>query len=210
MLVYDSTLRVPLVFSGAAAPKRIVTAPVSLSDVAATLRHAAGLPPDGPSPNLLAPQLAERDIYAETQYPRAAGWHPLAVLAGERWKLIRSSETELYDLPTDPGEQKNVAGDHAGVVQGMTTRLDKDSDKRLQRQPPSPLTRPSVCARLDTSAGRRLERLRRSERPKSREGHRRLGGVRDRARTGQCWASARSAAGAQVSGDSIPRCNGLL
>jgi len=125
MLAYDSTLRVPLVFSGAAAPKRIVTAPVSLSDVAATLRHAAGLPPDGPSPNLLAPQLAERDIYAETQYPRAAGWHPLAVLAGERWKLIRSSETELYDLPTDPGEQKNVAGDHAGVVQGMTTRLEK-------------------------------------------------------------------------------------
>ena len=96
---------------------------MSLSDVAATLRHAAGLPPEGPSPNLLAPQLAERDTYAETQYPRAAGWHPLAVVAGERWKLIRSSETELYDLSTDPGEQKNVAADHDGVVQGMTSRL---------------------------------------------------------------------------------------
>jgi arylsulfatase A-like enzyme/tetratricopeptide (TPR) repeat protein len=123
MLAYDSTLRVPLVFSGTGVARRVVSAPVSLTDVAATLLHAAGAPPQGPSPNLLSTQLVERDTYAETQYPRAAGWHPLAVLAGERWKLIRSSETELYDLSADPGEQKNVAADHAGVVQGMTSRL---------------------------------------------------------------------------------------
>jgi tetratricopeptide (TPR) repeat protein len=67
--------------------------------------------------------VAERDVYAETQYPRAAGWHALSVLAGERWKLIQSSETELYDLSNDPGEQRNVAAAHAGVVQGMTSRL---------------------------------------------------------------------------------------
>jgi tetratricopeptide (TPR) repeat protein len=123
MLAYDSTLRVPLVFSGAGVPTRVVSAPVSLTDVASTLFHAAGVPREGPTANLLAPQLAERDIYAETQYPRAAGWHPLAALAGERWKLIRSSETELYDLSADPGELKNVAADHAGVVQGMASRL---------------------------------------------------------------------------------------
>ena len=45
------------------------------------------------------------------------------MLAGERWKLIQSSETELYDLSHDPAEQRNVAQANAGVVQGMTTRL---------------------------------------------------------------------------------------
>jgi arylsulfatase A-like enzyme/tetratricopeptide (TPR) repeat protein len=133
MLAYDSTLRVPLVFSGAAVPKRAVTAPVSLTDLAPTLSRLAGLATAGPSADLLAPQLAERDVYAETHYPRAAGWHALSVLAGERWKLIQSSETELYDLATDPTEQKNVAAAHAGVVQGMTSRLTA-----LQTASPAP------------------------------------------------------------------------
>ena len=100
--------------------------------------------------------MAERDVYAETQYPRAAGWHALSVLAGERWKLIQSSETELYDLSSDPGEQRNVAAAHAGVVQGMTARLtalqaavpgaDRGGDGRGE---------PSDCVRSDTSAAPR-------------------------------------------------------
>ena len=123
MLAYDSTLKVPLILSGAAIPGRVVRSPVSLADLAPTLSRVAGLPAAGPSPDLLAPQLAERDVYAETQYPRSAGWHSLAALAGERWKLIQSSETELYDLSNDPAEQQNVAAGHAGVVQGMTARV---------------------------------------------------------------------------------------
>ena len=88
-----------------------------------TLVHAAGLKIDGPSANLLAPQLAERDVYAETQYPIAAGWHPLTTLVGERWKLVRAADAQLYDLSSDPGETKNVAGANSGVVQGMIARL---------------------------------------------------------------------------------------
>jgi len=124
MLAYDSTLRVPLVLSGATLQKRVVSAPVSLADIAPSLLRLAGLPPPGGhSADLLAPESRERDVYAETQYPRSAAWHPLAALAGERWKLILSSETELYDLSNDPAEQHDVAAAHAGVVQGMTTRL---------------------------------------------------------------------------------------
>ncbi len=133
MLAYDSTLKVPLVLSGARLQQRIVPTPVSLADVAPTLARVAGLAVTGPSTDLLAPQLAERDVYAETQYPRSAGWHALSVLAGERWKLIQSSETELYDLASDPVEQRNVAAAHAGVVQGMTTRMTA-----LQAAAPAP------------------------------------------------------------------------
>ena len=123
MLAYDSTLKVPLILSGGAMQARVVRSPVSLADLAPTLSRAAGVAAAGPSPDLLAPQLAERDVYAETQYPRSAGWHPLSALAGERWKLIQSSETELYDLSNDPGELRDVASAHAGVVQGMTVHL---------------------------------------------------------------------------------------
>ena len=123
MLLFDSTLRVPLIFAGPTAARNVVQAPVSLSDLAPTLVHAAGLKIDGPSANLLAPQLAERDVYAETQYPIAAGWHPLTTLVGERWKLVRAADAQLYDLSSDPGETKNVAGANSGVVQGMIARL---------------------------------------------------------------------------------------
>jgi choline-sulfatase len=134
MLAYDSTLKVPLVLSGAsisgaskpAAPihKRVVTAPVSLADIPPSLLRLAGLPvPAGVTADLLAAESLERDVYGETQYPRAAGWHPLSVLAGERWKLIQSSDVELYDLASDPAEAHNVAAAHAGVVQGMSSRL---------------------------------------------------------------------------------------
>ena len=57
---------------------------------------------------------AEPDIYAETRYPRTAGWHPLAVLADERWKLIRSSETELYDLSSIRGSSTTSPRDTPG------------------------------------------------------------------------------------------------
>jgi arylsulfatase A-like enzyme/tetratricopeptide (TPR) repeat protein len=123
MLAYDSTLKVPLIFSGFSITSRVVNAPVSLANIAPSLMRVGGLPPATNAPDLLAPQAKEQDVYAETQYPRTAGWHGLTALAGERWKLIQSSEVELYDLSSDPGEQKNVAAANAGIVQGMTTRL---------------------------------------------------------------------------------------
>jgi arylsulfatase A-like enzyme/tetratricopeptide (TPR) repeat protein len=125
MLAYDSTLRVPLIVAGPSIAPRVVSAPVSLIDIAPTLLRLAGISPAGSvsGADLLAQRKADRDVYAETQYPRAAGWHPLAALAGERWKLIVSSENELYDISSDPTEQHNVASDHAGVVQGMLATL---------------------------------------------------------------------------------------
>jgi len=123
MLAYDSTLKVPLIFSGFSLTPRVVNAPVSLANIASTLLAAARLTPVSGAQNLLAPLPREQDVYGETLYPRTAGWHGLTALAGERWKLIQSSEVELYDLSNDPGELKNVSAAHPGIVQGMTTRL---------------------------------------------------------------------------------------
>ena len=137
MLAYDSTLRVPLVIlppkggSHELAPgnsrgfrlqaEGTVDVPVSLADVAGTLLHAAGIAvPAGMSQGPLS---AIREAYAETQYPASAGWHDLAVLAFDQWKLIVSSEVELYDVSTDPGETRNVAPQKASLVEGARKRL---------------------------------------------------------------------------------------
>lgn len=114
MLAYDSTLRVPLILAGPGVPTGTDSAPRSLADVGAMLMavtSSRALRPPG-------------DVYAESRYPRRAGWHPLSVLAEEQWKLIASSEMELYDVRRDPGEQTNVAADHPPVVQAMRARIE--------------------------------------------------------------------------------------
>lgn len=115
MLAYDSTLRVPLVFVTPGVNAGIDDEPMSLAELGPRLLHAAGLR-----------ETFERlPVYSETIYPRRAGWHALATLADERWKLIRSSESELYEVGTDPNETTNVAAAHPNVVQAMTAAIDR-------------------------------------------------------------------------------------
>jgi arylsulfatase A-like enzyme/cytochrome c-type biogenesis protein CcmH/NrfG len=125
MLAYDSTLRVPLVLAVPNRDPAVDEAPVSLVEVAGTLLQLAGRQlPGGMHPgSLVAGEASEHEAYAETRYPASAGWHPLAALADERWKLIQSSELELYDVAADPSETINLAASKGSVVDAMRQRL---------------------------------------------------------------------------------------
>jgi arylsulfatase A-like enzyme/Flp pilus assembly protein TadD len=125
MLAYDSTLRVPLIISGNGVERRRIDAPVSLRDLAPTLLALAGRtpPPQMTGADVLAGPASE--IYAETLYPRAAGWSPLRVLVADQWKLVLSSEPELYDIRGDPAESTNASARHASVVSAMRARAQK-------------------------------------------------------------------------------------
>ena len=130
MLLYDATLRVPLVLEGPGVSSGVESAPVSLIDLAPTALAWLGVqPPASMSGVDLRGALgAGRDVYSETTYPRAAGWHSLSALSGSKWKAIRSSETELFDIAADPGETRNVARDHARTAEAMSAaavRLDR-------------------------------------------------------------------------------------
>lgn len=118
MLAYDSTLRVPMILVGPGFTVGTHDAtPRSLLALGHRLLTASGLEAMSPS----------ADVYAESRYPRRAGWHPLSVLADDRWKLIQSSEAELYDVRTDPGELTNVAAANPQVVQAMQAALAKST-----------------------------------------------------------------------------------
>ncbi len=147
MLLYDSTLRVPLIV---AAPKQAAAVrndAVSLADIAPTILRAAGvsaptamgghnlLPPPSQNadsvPNTSVPGGAGgRDgggdhLYAETEYPRVAGWSPLQALTDGRWKTIRAgASAEVYDLQNDPREQRNIAAAQTNTSNAMSARID--------------------------------------------------------------------------------------
>ena len=118
MLAYDSTLKVPLVIGAPALSAATVSRPVSLAQLAATLLSLAHrpVPSSMTQPSMMQ---SEGALYSETRYPESAGWHPLTALVDGHWKLIASSENEVYDVAADPQEQHNLAATRVSLVQAM-------------------------------------------------------------------------------------------
>lgn len=142
MLAYDATLRVPLVLRGPGIRASVSSAPVSLIDVAPTLLTWLGVarPPSMPGLDLRAAPAADRDVYSETLYPRMAGWHGVSALSGARWKAIRTSGIELYDLQADPGETTDVAAAHRPIAEAMggaAAREGESAGPRTAAGPPA-------------------------------------------------------------------------
>ncbi len=115
---YEATLHVPLIVTPPGSGKAMRRPEiVSLVDVLPTLVALAGL--ERPAllqgrslvPLLSGGRLEPRPAYSETYYPRIHfGWSALAALDDGRYKLIESSDPELYDLAADPSEKENLAG----------------------------------------------------------------------------------------------------
>lgn len=120
-------------------PRRL-SSPVSLADLAPTLYEAAGVPVeirppvDGLS---LAPLLDEGRAAERAPLVSALDERPLhfgyLMYDTERWAVLyrqgkyilhtSSGEEELYDLATDPGEQKNLVGQRAAELPLWRERL---------------------------------------------------------------------------------------
>jgi arylsulfatase A-like enzyme/Flp pilus assembly protein TadD len=115
--IYQPTLHVPLIISAPSGPARRRPETVSLIDVFPTVVELTGLTmPAAVQGTSLTPLLSGRGhrdsvpIYSETYFPRMHyGWSPLKSLQDGRFKLIESSDPELYDLSADSAEVSNLA-----------------------------------------------------------------------------------------------------
>jgi choline-sulfatase len=132
---YDDSAGVPMIVAGpGVAPGRVCRTPVSLVDLAPTIMAAVGENPYGWADGLPGRSLFEigrepddpkRTVFSEYHAfgsPTAAfmlrsGRHKYNHYVGYR--------PELFDLETDPGEERNLAADpaHAAVVAGFEAQL---------------------------------------------------------------------------------------
>src|SRR5207247_10847386 len=164
MLLYDSTLRVPLVIAAPGQPARTIDDPVSLSEIAPTILRATGvappdvmkgrdllemvrLKPDTTETGVAAGRDSGRrdsgsvrlqpDLYSETEYPRVAGWSPLQALTDGRWMAIRAAAvSEVYDLRNDPQELHDIANSEQPIANAMHARIDAIRAAAPKQGPP--------------------------------------------------------------------------
>jgi arylsulfatase A-like enzyme len=134
IFLYQETLRVPLILRGAGiAPARIAS-PVRLVDVMPTVLALFGSSSRQSDGDSLVPLLhgqaeqSAREIYAESLYPLRFGWASLRSLRADRYKVIDAPRPELYDLATDPGEQRNLVSAKPLLAAAMLDRLRRLSD----------------------------------------------------------------------------------
>jgi choline-sulfatase len=131
--VYESTLRVPLVFRGPGVTPgtRIDTLTRSV-DLYPTLLELAGLgggTPTGAGRSLAAAlrggRLQDEPSFAESLLPLVHfGWSDLRTVRDRRWKYILAPRPELYDLDRDPTESHNLAEQEPARARALRAGLE--------------------------------------------------------------------------------------
>lgn len=146
VLAYEESIRVPLVIAGPGLPARVDDHLVLGIDITATLLELAGLP--------RPPELHGRSLLPHVRGRPPADWRreflyeapesqlgsrPLWAVRTGRWKYIETLVDaatgrrfpELYDLPADPHEQRNLAADpahreHVSTLAATLVRLQAE------------------------------------------------------------------------------------
>jgi choline-sulfatase len=144
MFVYEAALRVPMIlwWPGHVPSARRIGALVRGIDLAPTLLDLAGVPAlSGAAGQSLMPLVRGEapgpgSAYGETYFPLFyMGWAPLRSIQDDRWKLIDAPTRELYDVSTDPHEERNVADREPGRAAALGRALEALTGGH---QPPAP------------------------------------------------------------------------
>ncbi|MFO0916914.1 MAG: sulfatase-like hydrolase/transferase [Planctomycetaceae bacterium] len=131
-LLYDSTIRVPLIVAGPTFVQRGHQVPqlVSLVDLMPTVLDCLNIKQSSPTcgrslrATLSGRSIATQSCYAGTDAPfEFSGWAPLRAVVNDRWKYIETSRPELYDLAQDPQELHDLAAEQPERRQELADAL---------------------------------------------------------------------------------------
>jgi arylsulfatase A-like enzyme/Tfp pilus assembly protein PilF len=140
LLVYDSTIRVPLVVVGPGVPAaRVVNSMVRLIDVAPTLLDLSGVAALDGAEGVSLRTVLMRDRAGAGPAAQieslfgwlCCGWAPLHAWRDEAWKFIDAPRAELYDTSTDSGELRNLAPSRTADA----SRFRRELEAALTRLP---------------------------------------------------------------------------
>ena len=158
LATYQTTVRIPLILrlpGGRLAGTRI-SAPVSNVDVKPTLLALLRLPPPGPLegrsliPLLEGRESAPRPVFSEGPVPDGSLERGVRFWANERkpqsvrigrWKYVRAPYAELeelYDLDTDPHEQRDLLLEPTPEARARADELAAELDRLLAASKPLP------------------------------------------------------------------------
>ncbi len=145
ILLYDSTLHVPLVMAGPGVPTgRRISRQVRLVDILPTAAALLGVkPPAGLDGESLVPLLqgsgpppAASLSYAESRFGELHfGWSALRSVRDGDWKYIDAPTPELYDLRADAGERRNLATDRRDTTAALARALGRMVPAASDRAP---------------------------------------------------------------------------
>ena len=129
--LHDESIRVPLVLRlpGAEHAGRVVAEPVGAVDVLPTLLDALDLPVPETLPGRSAMPLVRGEADPRDVVTQLARFEPLRAetIRRGRWKLLRHHERgsdALYDLESDPTEQRDLAASEPEVARELGAALD--------------------------------------------------------------------------------------
>ena len=154
ILVYQSTLHVPLIMRVPGLAPRRVADVTRLADVMPTvlgLLHVPAPSMDGVSLAALITGRAKHldlEAYSESAYPLRFGWSELHALRAGRYKFISAPRPELYDLEADPGEQRNILGDRTALASAMAARVAAFAESEALRDPAEAAVDAETASRL--------------------------------------------------------------
>jgi arylsulfatase A-like enzyme/tetratricopeptide (TPR) repeat protein len=137
LFAYESTLKVPLLVAGDRVPHRSESAFVRHIDIVPTILDWLGekKPASLPGESLLG-EVHDRDTYFESLSAALnRGWAPLTGVIRNRAKYIELPIPELYDLPSDPPELKNLVDARRRdvvaarqVLEGVKTAVSRNAN----------------------------------------------------------------------------------
>jgi arylsulfatase A-like enzyme/tetratricopeptide (TPR) repeat protein len=136
LFTYEATLRIPLVLwcPGVIAPGRSARS-VRHVDILPTVLDLAGAPapPGLPGRSLLSSGKQDAAYFEALSASLNRGWAPLTGVIADGFKYVDLPIPELYDLKTDPGEAKNVAGSRRDVVRKLKGLLPSPAGPAASR-----------------------------------------------------------------------------
>ena len=108
-LLYQAVMRVPLVIAGPGVAAGVIDTPVSTRRIFHTILDWAGQSADS---SLRQP--TQEVVLGEAMEPFFQyGWQPQVMAIEARQKVILAGKIEVYDVVSDPGESRDLAGTEA-------------------------------------------------------------------------------------------------
>lgn len=155
-LVYQSTMRVPLVIAGPGVEPGVADTPASIRRIYNTVLDWAGVAgtADGSAPGDPAASL-RRDpaeiVLGEAMKPFLSyGWRPQVMAVEGRLKAIWAGQLEVYDVAADPGELTDIS---------KTAELSPELQTTLEDYPVPSLASVEAPRELTEDAKRQLASL---------------------------------------------------